>query len=503
MLVPGSRCAPFLPPFCESELSMTAPNPDFINFGGLLSSEQDSQAHFAFTGTTGSGKTLLMRLLQQSTLCHVGKGIGYRAIVYDAKQDAMPLLSAYCDRSRLFTMNPFDDRGVAWDIAADVTEPRVALEMAFTLIPEASESQPYFANASRHLTYGIMLSFMLRGLDWTLADVLRALSSAKRCRKVLEQHPHTSGIVEHYFSDERLLNDIFSTIATKMLLYESIAGCWDAANERISLKTWSAEEMILVLGNTEISRFAIDNINRCIFKRASDLILSKSEGTTERSWFYIDEVSEAGRLPISSLLKKGRSKGGRVAIAYQSISGLRDPKLFGQHQTDDILGQIGNRFFGLIECPETAEYGARVIGDSEIQQMSRSETRSRQGSSTTRNTAPVVRRAVLPSEFMSIPPCDFSNGLSGLFTTRSGNPAWDWISPSELSDMLISPAADVDDFVPRNPNFQLVEPWSAHEEKEFAPGLLQTNRTKKSRSPDIDPPNYQTEKHRDVNDFSL
>ncbi len=482
---------------------MTTPNPDFINFGGLLIPEQDSQAHFAFTGTTGSGKTLLMRLLQQSTLCHVGQGLGYRAIVYDAKQDAMPLLSAYCDRYRLLTLNPFDDRGVAWDIGADVTEPRVALEMAFTLIPEASESQPYFANASRHLTFAVMLSFMLRGLDWTLADVLRALSSAKLCRKVLEQHRHTAGIVEHYFSDERLLNDIFSTLATKMLLYESIAGCWDAANERISLKTWSTEEMILILGNTEISRFAIDNINRCIFKRASDLILSKSEGTTDRSWFFIDEVSEAGRLPISSLLKKGRSKGGRVAIAYQSISGLRDPKLFGQHQTDDILGQIGNRFFGLIECPETAEYAARVIGDTEIQQMSKSETSSHQGSSTTKNTAPVVRRAVLPSEFMSIPPCDFSNGLTGLFTTRSGNPAWDWISPADLCDMLIPPAADVDDFVPRDTNFQLVDPWTADEENEFAPELQQNNRQKKSRNPDIDPSNSPTEKRLDVDDFNL
>ena len=147
---------------------MTTPNPDFINFGGLLIPEKDSQAHFAFTGTTGSGKTLLMRLLQQSTLCHVGQGLGYRAIVYDAKQDAMPLLSAYCDRYRLLTLNPFDDRGVAWDIGADVTEPRVALEMAFTLIPEASESQPYFANASRHLTFAVMLSFMLRGLCQTM-----------------------------------------------------------------------------------------------------------------------------------------------------------------------------------------------------------------------------------------------------------------------------------------------------------------------------------------------
>ena len=69
--------------------------------------------------------------------------------------------------------------------------------------------------------------------------------------------------------------------------------------------------------------------------------------------------------------------------------------------------------------------------------------------------------------------------------------------------MLISTAADVDDFVPRDPNFQLVEPWTAENENEFAPGLQQANRPKKSRSPDIDPSNYPTEKRLDVDDFSL
>lgn len=409
----------------------------------------------------------------------------------------------YCDPSRLYTLNPFDDRGVAWDIAADVTEPRVALEMAFTLIPEASESQPYFANASRHLTYGVMLSFMLRKLDWTLADVLRAPSSAKRCRRVLEQHPSTAGIVEHYFRDERLLNDIFSTIATKMLLYEPIAGCWDAANERISLQTWSTEEMILILGNTEISRFAIDNINRCMFKRASDLILSKPEGTTERSWFLIDEVSEAGRLPISSLLKKGRSKGGRVAIAFQSISGLRDPKLFGQHQTDDILGQIGNRFVGRIECPETAEYAARVIGEVEVFQVSTSDTRSSQGSSRTTNKSPVVRRALLPSELMSIPPCDASHGLTGLFTTRSSHPAWDHNPPNDLFGMLIPPSSDVPDFVPRNSNLQLVSRWTADEERLFAPRLTRRNRPENSDDLEINPSEQSPEQRLDDDDLEL
>ena len=69
--------------------------------------------------------------------------------------------------------------------------------------------------------------------------------------------------------------------------------------------------------------------------------------------------------------------------------------------------------------------------------------------------------------------------------------------------MLIPPSADVKDFVPRDPNFQLVEPWTAAEENEFAPALQQTNRPKKSQSPDIDPSNSPTEKRLDVDDFSL
>ncbi len=116
---------------------MNVAQPEVVNFGGLDSPESDTQVHSAFNGTTVSGKTLLMRLLSQ---------------------DAMRLPVTCCDWSRRFLLNPFDDFGTAWNIAADVKVLRVALEMAFTLIPEATESQPYFTNAARHLAYGVMFA---------------------------------------------------------------------------------------------------------------------------------------------------------------------------------------------------------------------------------------------------------------------------------------------------------------------------------------------------------
>ncbi|MCI0538823.1 MAG: type IV secretion system DNA-binding domain-containing protein [Verrucomicrobiales bacterium] len=82
--------------------------------------------HFAFVGTTGSGKTLLQRLLMQSALTTVGHGHGHRAVVYDAKQDTLSILSGMRIGCPVHVLNPLDARSVAWDMAADVESPAVA-----------------------------------------------------------------------------------------------------------------------------------------------------------------------------------------------------------------------------------------------------------------------------------------------------------------------------------------------------------------------------------------
>ena len=196
-------------------------------------------------------------------------------------------------------------------------------------------------------------------------------------------------------------------------------------------------------------------------------------------------------MALPSLLKKGRSKGARVGIAFQSISGLRDPKLFGQQVTDDILGQISNRFCGRVECHETAEFLSRLMGDAEFRQVSESRSQSKQRLTTSKNWQPAIRRAMLPSEFMSIAPCGFKNGLTGLFTTRSDLPTWDVLPARLLFNQLLIPAADdVPEFIPRDPYSQFVQPWTPELESIFAP--RQELRKDNTISPDgqsLDPEN--------------
>ncbi|MGV2342203.1 MAG UNVERIFIED_CONTAM: type IV secretion system DNA-binding domain-containing protein [Planctomycetaceae bacterium] len=51
--------------------------------------------HFLAVGTTGSGKTVVMRLLMQSVLPEIGSGNDVRAVIYDAKQDMMSILQQH------------------------------------------------------------------------------------------------------------------------------------------------------------------------------------------------------------------------------------------------------------------------------------------------------------------------------------------------------------------------------------------------------------------------
>lgn len=437
------------------------PSDNLLRFGSLELAPHVATRHFLFVGTTGSGKTTLLRLLEQSVLREIGVVGDCRAIVNDAKNDVVPQLAALAPDAEIIITNPFDARSTAWDVAADVNEPQVAIEFAYNLIPHQPESQPFFSDASRHLVTGVVTSFLLSEMDWTLADLIRVLQSLRKLKAVLKRHPETRDLVPLYLSDRRLASNILSTVATKLLPFGPVAAAWEQAANKKSLAEWSRSPMIWVLGNSEVSRVPIQTLNRCMFKRACDLTLSEPESTTRRNWFIVDELSDSGKLDgLVSLAKKGRSKGACLAVAFQSVAGLRDAQLYGPHFTEEILAQFGHKFIGRVECAASAEWASLLVGDQEIEQQTRSETSSAQGSSSTRNYQKVVRRGLLPSEFMDFPPCDRRNGLTGISFVPGIGVFRDHQPGKELFDIdLLPPAADVPAFVPRPVNDQYLRPW--------------------------------------------
>ncbi len=435
-----------------------------------------ARGHTAIVGATGSGKTILQRLLMQSVLPRIVPGRNQRALVYDAKQDISSLLAGMGLRCPVHLLNPLDSRGVSWDMAADVTSPAAAWQAATLLIPKAtSDANPFFSNAARHLLYGVLLAFILQApRRWTLRHVVLVLRSESLLRRLLRSHEATSYLLQ-YFEHAATFQNILSTVLTRMAPFEIIAAAWDRAEHSVSLRAWCESDSILVLGNDEDNRAAIDTMNQLIFKRLTELILAQPEvapGDSRTTWLLLDEVRQAGKLDgLSALMTKGRSKGAAVLLGFQDIDGVRE--VYGRGAADELVGQCNSKAILRLNSPETARWASQVVGASEFIETRKSRSRShdirdhglREGASFGVSFSDAIskRDLVLDSEFLDFPETSFESGLTGIFVSPVTGAFRDHLPGRWLGDRLKPPALDVPNVVPRPESHQYLRPWSDHD----------------------------------------
>lgn len=456
-------------------------------FGMLRLPERASTSHFLVCGTTGAGKTTILRLLMQSVLPKIGTG-DTRALVYDAKQDILSILHGMGIKKRIVTLNPFDERCAGWAIAKDVTSPAVAEQVATILIPdEKGSSNPYFFQAARSILTGVLIAYILKCPGrWNLADVLHALRSVETLKNLLLGCTQTAYLVERYFSNEKTANDVMSTLDTKLRPYQYVAAAWSRANESISLSDWLNDEFVLVLGNEEETRSAIDAINQVIFKRLSELVIAQSESRTRRTWFFIDELKEAGRLDgLTSLLTKGRSKGACVVLGFQDIEGLS--VAYGDNRTArEIVGLCANKAILRTDSPMTAEWASSLLGSREVLEyrVTESSAKSKGGKQTSTSQSEQVqkRETVLPSEIMALPTSGVENGLCGYYIIPEigayrADVGWNWIESA-----LLPIDSSVPNVMKRPAEHQYLSAWTKSDQMRL--GLIVES--DKSRGPDLE-----------------
>jgi type IV secretory pathway TraG/TraD family ATPase VirD4 len=432
LLVRGKKLISFEEAREISQKKIQAEN-DGVQFGWLKVPENQATTHFAVIGSTGSGKTLLIRFLLQSVLPRMKGGQDSRALIYDAKRDMLPILSGMKLAVPVITLHPFDKRGAAWDMAKDISSPASADQMATILIPlDTNATNPFFSDAARALMTGVITVFIKKCPEaWTFRDIILALKSATRLKQVLSECEETKDLIEQYFSNEKTANDVMSTLATKIQRYQYIAAAWDKAETKVSLKDWVTNEYILVIGNDEETRSAVDALNQVIFKRVSELVLNQSESFSRRTWVILDELKEAGMLPgLASLLSKGRSKGACVVIGFQDIEGL-SASMKDNRLANEIVGLCANKAILRLDSAETARWASRHFGEQEVEikKISTGETKqsdafklgakSGKSSSTSESWINHKKEAVMPVEFLDLPPVDKSGSLHGFYIIPS------------------------------------------------------------------------------------
>ena len=438
-----------------------------IRFGALTLPLSAAREHFLVVGTTGSGKTILLKILMDSVL---GDDIAARAIVYDAKRDFVPMLSELVGKERLHIMNPMDARCSAWDLAADIRTPVEATQLTHVLVPTASyqsDSGEFFSAAVRDIFLSVVLTLMEcvpAERAWTFRDALLSVLYPSYLEFVLNLEKTRAGkpaiwnarCRDLYLgkgTDARTRSNIMASVQARFSQFQSIGAAWDEAfrsgdrRRRLSLSDWIEGSQVVVLGNDESARSTIDRVNRAIFQRAAEIMLARQpkspeaiESGSDSTWVILDEAKEAGKLEaLARLMTKGGGYGVTCAIAFQDIEGFRH--CYGGELANEIAGQCGNIAILRLNSSVTAQWAADLFGHYRFDRIQKSFSFDKGEPKMNFSVSPEVRPNVLPAELLFMNRPSPEEGFSALY--KHGN-----LEPEENILKWIPWGSDIEPFLP-------------------------------------------------------
>lgn len=429
--------------------------------------------HTSVVGSTGAGKTNIMKLMMSYVLPCQNKfgGLRFRAAVYDPKRELYPYLCEIgIPESQIIVTHPFDARSAAWDLAEDFQEPAQIEELAEMLVPkndsEGGGPNQFFENSARIIVQDVIEGLIAnRSTDWDLRDLVLALSKVEHLEALLHETENGRDSWDLFLSsltdgrDNRTAMSILATIRSFVRPFHSLAALWYHAETKFSLKQWVNGAGLLLLGADPERERTLQRVNQLLVKRASQVLLARNEeNPVDWTWWFIDEMREAGRLNgVRQMLNEGRSKGVRVVLGFQDIEGLYS--LYDKNEAEEMIGLCANRVFLHIDNPGTREWASDFLGEAEEEISEVSKTVGRESSETTSFKVD-MRRNTLPIEFHALPLASPRTGISGWYA-YPGHRNKFRIDANDISPILfpntmtIKPAT----FVGRNVESQRLPKW--------------------------------------------
>ncbi|MEM8671128.1 MAG: type IV secretion system DNA-binding domain-containing protein [Planctomycetota bacterium] len=422
-----------------------------LRWGNQLLQESSATQHFLAVGTTGSGKSIVQRLLMMDVLTSIQPGNDKRVLIFDAKYDASAFMDRINATCRVFSLNPFESgegraEPVAWDIAADITSAARALNLAAALIPaEKGGNNQYFTDAARQVLSAVVESLIRHSpRAWTFSHFVHLTLSMERVKATLNQDEVGRETLDNFFGDERTAYQVFTTVVSRMSYYRPVAELWRGRTHKLSLRKWLSSESVLLLGTNATVETALSAINEIMFRVLVEEVDIQTDSTTRRTWFWIDEARLSGPLLRNQMLPylavKGRSKGACLLLAFQDIDGFREAA--GTRIASEIIAQCSHKALLRMESDESARWASRVIGQHETIEFMQSKQDGLFGKGS-QNEHASKRDTVLPSEFYLIPATNPKNGLTGYFISPEVGAERSHIHPSEIEPVIVRSPANV------------------------------------------------------------
>jgi hypothetical protein len=398
--------------------------------------------------------------MMQTTLPLVERAEGYKGLVYDAKQDCCSyLVGMGIAPERLLIVNPFDERGLEWAFGVDCCDGGVKTcqQIGYILLPEDNGHNRYFTDAARELLIATFVGLMrcCPDGDFTFRHALCIAGDKNDLAAFLKAHAGTLEVDRAitFLEDPKTTPAIMSTVLSRINRFAPIAAGWSAASGRFSLKAWIKEaNSVLVLPRDYSCKDPLDAINRVLFTRATQLLLSQPDVPDDqvKTYLYVDEARNLGPLDLTPILTEGRSRGVATTLAFVDMDGFRDAQ-GSENKGNEIAAMCSNVAVFKLKSPTTARYAADLFGMQEVE--------DHEG-----HVKPDY--AIRPDQFQGLPEPSRQTGSYGYYATMFASfPGF--IPGYQAERDLLPPSRDFPNFVARDTSHEFLKLLTAEERERF------------------------------------
>ena len=354
--------------------------------------------HFAMIGTTGSGKTTVLR---QTLDCIEARGEA--AIVYDTSGDF--IAHYYRPERGDIILNPFDDRCAFWSPFDEIAHPADADRIAHQLISETgSHDDDVWLETSR-----ILVANMLRAL-WSerkcSLDALLDALQTKDTEELKRWLGDTSSARTFAEGAERATGSVIFMLAKaanliQFLRVENSGGTRFSFRSYINaLDGYTGPRPWIFVPRKEDYFEAAKPLLACWLESAASAVLGLPPSPDRRIWFILDELADLPPVEnLARLLPEGRKFGAAITLTFQALGQMRHR--YNDNVAEAMLACCNTKLFLQTIDQETRKWASQTIGDCEIEMRTASDILSL-GSDKPRTTLTTIRQirpAVIESDF--------------------------------------------------------------------------------------------------------
>ena len=333
-----------------------APPP--YRIAGVAYPERAETQHTIVSGTTGSGKTVLISDLVQQI-----RRRGDRCVIYDKMGS---YTEAFFDPERDVLLNPLDARAPRWSPFFEARSPRDFDTMAAALIPQQKDTvDPFWVTAARQLFSngaGVLWEKGERNnrvlVEHLLKTNLQALAEAME------------GTVAQSIVDPENPKTALSVRAMLTAHLGAMEVLADSG-EPFSIRRWIGDDRdsgCLFLTSRGDQHATLRGLISTWLEIAVNAMLSLEQDDGRRIWVILDELPTLHQVPsLQPGLAESRQFGGCFVLGVQVASALRD--LYGRNGAETISGLCGTRVVFAAPDRDTAQWSADSLGRSEIEEV--------------------------------------------------------------------------------------------------------------------------------------